>query len=136
MKILRTLTYTDGWKEPLSPAKFTLYFSLFFFYISRSIRRVFTEAQILSTPKLPKQPHNPLAGPSSPDHLHTVNLRTIFLLQPASPAGHPSLGDKSPLFLLPMSRLFETFDANLDKQVIGLYSVHIKTTRTKDSICH
>ena len=78
MKILRTLTYTDGWKEPLSPAKFTLYFSLFFFYISRSIRRVFTEAQILSTPKLPKQPHNPLAGPSSPDHLHTVNLRTIF----------------------------------------------------------
>ena len=32
LKILRTHTYTDGWKERLCPAKFSLSFSFFFFF--------------------------------------------------------------------------------------------------------
>ena len=74
--------YVYRWMERASlPCKiFSFFFVLFFFFIWRSRRRVFTEALNLSTPKLPKQPPNPPAGPSSADHLHTVKLRTIFQL--------------------------------------------------------
>ena len=91
LKILRTHTYTDGWKERLCPAKFSLSFSFFFFFHLKVKKKSFYRSSKFintQTTKTAPQPTRRTFFSRPPSHRKITNNFSAYL-QPSRSGSPP-----------------------------------------------